>query len=159
MSSRYLVSPYNSVLKWRYFLWKNGSISFHFPKMKYTNFIFDNLISFRIYLWLTLFEPYVVHSSLCYTLVYISFFINFSECFNTARSSYYLWLRNVYWYWLTVILLILLLLELFSPEIRFYDILQATQNFFGPGNSRISSGPCISYLDFLINPDRSLFQQ
>ena len=116
--------------------------------MKYTNFIFDNLISFRIYLWLTLFEPYVVHSSLCYTVVYISFFINFSECFNTARSSYYLWLRDVYWYCLTVILLILLLLELFSLKIRFYDILQATQNFLAPAIPESRRGPALVTLIF-----------
>ena len=46
---------------------------------------------------------------------YISLIINFSECYNGTNGSYCLWLPDLYWYCLIVILLIIFLLAMQVP--------------------------------------------
>ena len=99
-----------------------------------------------------------------------------------TNSSYCFWVPSVYWYCLIVILLIIYLLIMQVPltnggqwaisfpyvfwkyvasflcwKFGFVSFSKASETNLAPALSKSSRGPCISYLDFLINADRGLF--
>ena len=103
--------------------------------------------------------------------------------------SYYLWVPSVYWYCLIVILLIIFLLTMQAPwqsrsqgergrgpylspnfsestlpgcycwKFAFVSFSEASKINLAPALPESRRGPCIRYLDFLINTVSSLFLQ